>query len=311
VPTLGSALRPGLDQAAATVAAALGPGEQAVPLDVVYRAAAAGSANRDEPVIVGVRDAPHSIRSVTNPYVATPELLALYGIDPASIAPATELLTALDPDGLVLADATVRPDGALPPTVQRVTLPTDASAPSVLITEQAVTAHGWSRTRAGWIVESPHPLSAGEIRDAQAAAAQAGLGIEVRSVPGDMPGVRTGVAIGGAALAMAIIAIALGLIRGESARDLRTLTATGAAPRTRRTLTASTAAALAVLGVVLGTGAAYLALVAVYHTDLTQLLPVPLEQLVPLAVGLPVLATGVGWLLAGREPRSIARQALD
>ena len=122
---------------------------------------------------------------------------------------------------------------------------------------------------------------------------------------------RTGAAIAGAVLAMAIIAIALGLIRGESARDLRTLTATGASPRTRRALTASTAAALAVLGVLLGTGAAYLALLAVFHSDLSQLLPVPLGQLVPLVVGLPIAATAVGWLLAGREPRGIARQALE
>ena len=135
--------------------------------------------------------------------------------------------------------------------------------------------------------------------------------IEVRSTEGGLPAVRTGAAIAGAVLAMAIIAIALGLIRGESARDLRTLTATGASPRTRRALTASTAAALAVLGVLLGTGAAYLALLAVFHSDLSQLLPVPFGQLVPLVVGLPIAATAVGWLLAGREPRGIARQALD
>jgi putative ABC transport system permease protein len=108
---------------------------------------------------------------------------------------------------------------------------------------------------------------------------------------------------------MAIIAIALGLIRGESARDLRTLTATGASPR-RAGATASTAAALAVLGVLLGTGAAYLALLAVFHSDLSQLLPVPLGQLVPLVVRAADRATAVGWLLAGREPRGIARQAL-
>jgi putative ABC transport system permease protein len=195
--------------------------------------------------------------------------------------------------------------------VQQVALPVYASAPTVLVTESAVARHGWTTARAGWIVESSHPLSAGAIRAAQKAAAAAGLTIEVRSTDGGLPAVRTGAAIAGAVLAMAIIAIAIGLIRGESTRDLRTLTATGAAPRTRRALTASTAAALAVLGVLLGTSAAYLALVAVYHADLTQLLPVPLGQLVPLVVGLPLAATAAGWLLAGREPRAIARQALD
>jgi hypothetical protein len=36
-----------------------------------------------------------------------------------------------------------------------------------------------------------------------------------------------------------------------------------------------------------------------------------LGQLIPLVVGLPVLAGAAGWLLAGREPRVIARQALE
>ncbi|MGH2840502.1 MAG: hypothetical protein ACRDKY_06715, partial [Solirubrobacteraceae bacterium] len=56
----------------------------------------------------------------------------------------------------------------------------------------------------------------------------------------------------------------VGLIRGESAGDLRTLTATGATSRIRRTLTAATAAALALLGI----AGAYLVLTATYLNDL-------------------------------------------
>ncbi len=103
----------------------------------------------------------------------------------------------------------------------------------------------------------------------------------------------------------------IGLIRGESASDLRTLTATGAASRTRRTLTASTAGALALLGVVLGAAGAYAALVAGYHSELDKLVPLPLGDLLLLGVGLPVIATLAGWLLAGREPRTFSRQALE
>jgi len=51
----------------------------------------------------------------------------------------------------------------------------------------------------------------------------------------------------------------VGLIRSETAGDLRTLTATGASSATRRTLTGATAGALAVLGAVIGTTGAYLA----------------------------------------------------
>jgi putative ABC transport system permease protein len=49
------------------------------------------------------------------------------------------------------------------------------------------------------------------------------------------------IAIGaGAPLALAILAMTVGLIRSERAGDLRTLTATGATSRIRRTLTGAT-----------------------------------------------------------------------
>ena len=63
----------------------------------------------------------------------------------------------------------------------------------------------------------------------------------------------------GIALALGILAMSIGLIRSETARDLRTLTATGASSVTRRELTAATAFALALAGAVLGTVAAYVA----------------------------------------------------
>jgi putative ABC transport system permease protein len=67
----------------------------------------------------------------------------------------------------------------------------------------------------------------------------------------------------------------VGLIRGEAAGDLRTLTATGATSTTRRTLTAATSGALALLGGLLGAIGAYIALLAGYHNDLSALSRVP------------------------------------
>ena len=75
----------------------------------------------------------------------------------------------------------------------------------------------------------------------------------------------------GALLALAILAMTVGLIRGESAGDLRTLTAAGATSRIRRTLTATTAGALALLGALLGVAGAYVVLAATYHDDLGYL----------------------------------------
>ena len=66
----------------------------------------------------------------------------------------------------------------------------------------------------------------------------------------------------GIALALGILAMSVGLIRSETAGDLRTLTATGASSSTRRLLTAVTAGALGLLGALLGTAAAYVAAVA-------------------------------------------------
>src|SRR5207244_2345806 len=122
---------------------------------------------------------------------------------------------------------------------------------------------------------------------------------------------RTVVTIVGGLLALAIVAMTIGLIRGEAARDVRTLTATGASGATRRALTASTAGALALLGVGLSTLGAYAVLVAAYHADLGRLAPAPVTYLVLLALGVPIAATAGGWLLAGREPKMFARQALD
>src|SRR6185503_18076227 len=113
----------------------------------------------------------------------------------------------------------------------------------------------------------------------------------------------------GAVLALAILALTVGLIRSESAGDLRTLTAAGAGSNIRRTLTATTAGALALLGALLGVAGAYVVLLAMYYDDLGHLSGVPLSYLA--VVGVPLAATAAGWLLAGREPPAIARRVIE
>jgi putative ABC transport system permease protein len=103
----------------------------------------------------------------------------------------------------------------------------------------------------------------------------------------------------------------VGLIRSESAGDLRTLTATGATSGIRRRLTATTAGALAFLGALLGVAGAYVVLSATYYDDLGYLSHVPVMYLVLAVIGVPLAATAAGWLLAGREPRAIARTVIE
>ena len=119
----------------------------------------------------------------------------------------------------------------------------------------------------------------------------------------------------GIVLALGILAMSVGLIRSETASDLRTLTATGAGSPTRRTLTAVTAGALALRGAVLGTVAAYVAAIA-YSFDnqldgLGSLKNIPTTNLLIILIGMPLVAAAVGWLVAGREPSAIARQPLE
>ena len=117
--------------------------------------------------------------------------------------------------------------------------------------------------------------------------------------------------LAGMSLALGVLAMTVGLIRSETANDLRILAAAGAAGTTRRTLTGATAGALALLGAVLGTAGAYAALAAWHRSDLADLTHPPVVNLVAIVVGLPLVAGAAGWLLAGREPSAVARHPLD
>jgi putative ABC transport system permease protein len=135
--------------------------------------------------------------------------------------------------------------------------------------------------------------------------------VEIRDDQQELTAIRSGATAAGMLLALGILAMTVGLIRGEAAGDLRTLTATGATSATRRNLTAATGGALALLGVLLGAIGAYLALLAGYHNDLGALGRVPVGHLAVTFVGLPVAAAAAGWLLVGREPSALARQPLE
>jgi putative ABC transport system permease protein len=300
-----------LDQRAADVIAAVGDDVGSAPLDVAMSSQPSPDSTPREPVGLGVVTGPSMIEGRGVPYVATPELLELYGIDPGAIEPGIELLTSRD-EPFVLVDFTTRPDPDAPPTRSRhVELPTQESAPNALITQEAMARHDWQPARFGWIVESSSPLTDDQVRAARRAAASVGLAVQTRSTSDGLAALRNGATLAGMVLAVVIVSVAVGLIRSEARRDLRTLTATGASSRTRRALTASTAGGLAVPGVLLALGGAYLALLAAYRTDLGRLVPIPVDQLVPLVIGTPLAATAMGWLFAGREPRAFARQELE
>jgi putative ABC transport system permease protein len=243
-------------------------------------------------------------------FVATPALLARYGIKPSQIDPTADIVTSrTDLAGLELGFG---PRDDLPhPKIQTLGLPKYTSDPNTLITSEAIQKLGLRPVRAGWLIQAPRPLTTAQINSARHAAAAAGLIVETRSPKNSLAQLRNWSIAVGMLVALGVLAMTVGLIRTETASDLRTLAATGASSTIRRNLTAVTAGALALLGALLGTAGGYLALVAWHRSHLDYLGHIPIANLVIIIVGLPLAATTAGWLVAGREPAAIARQPLE
>ena len=241
--------------------------------------------------------------------VATPELLRYYGVDPAGIGPATDVLTTQPGSDLSLLSES----GEMPrATTERLANPQFESLPKTLLTPAALQRNNLTPVRTGWLVEAPRPLTEQQLTAAREVALDAGLIVEDRDKGGGLVALRAIATAAGAVLALAILAMTVGLIRAEAAGDLRTLTATGATGRIRRTLTSTTAGGLALLGGILGIGAAYTVILAgSSRSQLNELTRVPVVELLVIAVGVPLVAAALGWLLAGREPRSLVRTRLE
>jgi putative ABC transport system permease protein len=278
-------------------------------------------------------------RSWSGPvYVATPQLLRAFGIKASQVGPTADILSmrpglaSLSKMQLVYGNyfaGNGPPGGGQPgvfpcpkssclanPVIQEVSaLPSGTSVPNTVITEHAVHQLGLQATTSGWLIQTPHPPTAAQITNARLTAAAAGLTIETKSSAPTSAEIINWATVFGILLALGILAMSVGLIRSETAGDLRTLTATGASGPTRRTLTAATAGALALLGAVLGTAAGYIAAIA-YSWDnsldgLSSLSNVPTVNLLFILIGMPLIAVTAGWLFAGREPPGVARQPLE
>jgi putative ABC transport system permease protein len=184
-----------------------------------------------------------------------------------------------------------------------------------VITEHAIRQLHQHSSVSGWLIQTPHPPTAAQISNARLTASAGGMTIETKNSIPTTATILNWATVFGIALALGILAMSVGLIRSETASDLRTLTATGASGSTRRLLTAITAGALGLLGAVLGTAAAYVGAIAYARGNsndgLSSLQYVPVTNLLIILVAMPLLATAAGWLLAGREPRIISRQPLE
>ncbi|MET0488740.1 MAG: ABC transporter permease, partial [Acidimicrobiales bacterium] len=229
----------------------------------------------------------------------------------AAVPRDTDVLTGSDRSELFIvnvADPALRDD---PAQAFRIPAPAHSSVPAALMTAAAMGRDGLVAVPSGWLVDAADPLTDAQRDAARRVAADAGLTAEIRDEQGGLGTLRQSATAAGALFALGVLAMTVGLIRSESGRDLRTLTAAGATSTTRRTLTAATAGGLALLGALLGTASAYLALGAGYSHELGELTPMPVPEIIAVLIGLPLLATASGWLLAGREPDALGRAAID
>lgn len=273
-------------------------------------------------------------------FVATPQLLRAFGISASSISPEADILT-MRPGlaGMSLMQLTYGSYGsgkgfgapgssqwpcpagsclANPPIQEVNQLPSGTSAPNTVITEHAIAALHLrnSVSVTGWLIQVPHGLTAAQITTAQELAAEAnGLRVETRNSIPSLAQIIEAATLFGLVLALGITGLSVGLVRSEAARDLRTLTAAGAASTTRRTITAATAGALAFTGAMIGVVGGYLAAIGFFRSNqldgLSSLSSIPVTNLLVILVGMPLAAAAVGWLLAGREPADLSRQPLE
>ncbi|MDT4978177.1 MAG: putative transport system permease protein, partial [Pseudonocardiales bacterium] len=250
------------------------------------------------------------ISPVGSTYLASPAVLAHFGINPTQIDPTVDILTSqTDVAGLQLF--TGARGGIEHPKIQTVALPRFSSDPNTLITAHAVQTLGLSAAPTAWLIESPRPLTSEQVDRASSLAAGADLTVETQSQH----------------QTLTQFAQRRHRRRGP-ARPRRACDDRRPDPQRKRTRPARPhcrwrrqhhpphhherhrrSSGLARCRA--GTAGAYVALLAWYHHDLHPMRHPPVVNLLTIVIGLPLLAAICGWLLAGREPQAIARQPLE
>jgi hypothetical protein len=240
-------------------------------------------------------------------FIATPELVDYLRLDDHDQPLGTFVLTHQSGDVYITGNITnpvFMRDPVPTGNVVQIDVPSLSSGPSTLMTEAGLEAAGLEPMRAGWLLDLQQPLDADDLARARELAADSGLAVEVRDTTGSTL-IRHIAAAAGALLALSILAMTAGLLRGESRHELRTLHAVGATVRIRRAVAASTCGVLAFAGASLAVFVAYAALIAGYWPDTDRLTVVPIAHLTALTIGLPLLAASLAWVLGGRDGADI------
>jgi len=294
---------------------------------------------------VGLQNPSEAGRQWDGPiYVATPALLRAYGINPSSIPSNVDILSSrpgLAGSGVQLTfggggkggngfqglgaggnnynECTPNQCLAHPVVQEEGRLPIGTSAPNTVITDSALDRLHLANQNSidGWMVLANRPITQSQLTSANSLAASGDLSIESKNDEPTSAEIVNWATVFGIALALAVLAMSVGLIRSETASELRTLTAAGASSRTRRSLTAVTAGGLAFLGALLGTVAAYVGLFGWFRSNALEggvsdiIDHVPWDNLFFILIAMPVAAVLIGWVLAGREPAGIGTRPME
>jgi len=271
-------------------------------------------------------------------YVATPQLLRAFGIKASEIDPNADVLSSrpglsgVSNMTFTYGSGNGNGPGSGPPPQSRCSaatdclanpviqevgaLPSGTSAPNTVITEHAMKEFHIQATTTDWLVQGTQAFSASEIANAQLAASTTQLSVESKNDQPTSFAVITWATVFGIVIALGVLGMSVGLIRSETASDLRTLAATGASSYTRRTLSAVTAGALGFLGALLGTVGGYIGLIGWLRGNslnggISSLGNVPVADLLFILLAMPAFAALVAWLFAGREPTSMAHQPIE
>ncbi len=270
-------------------------------------------------------------------YVATPELLRAFGIKQSEVDQNADVLTSRPGlsgvSGLQLGYGANAPGGGpgggssqscsattdclANPVIQEVGgFPTGTSAPNTVITEHAMREFGIQQTTSDWLVLGAQPFTAAQISSAKLSASTTQLSVESKNDQPTSSAVITWATIFGVVIALGVLGMSVGLVRSETASDLRTLAATGASSFVRRTLTGVTAGALGFLGALLGTLGGYVGMIGWLRGNslnggISALGNIPVANLLGILIAMPLGAAVIGWLVAGRQPPTLAHQPIE
>ena len=236
-------------------------------------------------------------------WAATPELLRAWGINEA-VAHSNTLLLGRSPASVLLgAESPEAAEGveSVQPTVLP-DLPNLSSAAQYWMPIDRAQALGYVPITVGWVIRSPVSISDPQ-RIALGRSSGQHLVVETTASAESTGRLRALAWVGGTAVAISILLIALSLLRAESGADHAVLAAVGAPIRVRPHVTAATATMLAATAMVFAVPVGYLTLVALMANP-SHAYPfvVPWATILTAVLAIPVLAAAGGWL-AGIELR--------